>query len=110
MGHYVCFLQQPFLLNLLSICATDCSLTSAGFTSKSKSYVFIAMPFQKETEIVFYFGIQDPTHTAGFLCQRIDKEAFIGEIMDQVKNKIESADVVIAELTGSNPNIYLEVG
>ena len=86
------------------------SIDSAGFGSESKPYVFVAMPFLKEMEDVFYFGIQDPTHAAGFLCERIDNEAFIGEIMDQVKKKIESAAVVVADLTGSNPNVYLEVG
>jgi nucleoside 2-deoxyribosyltransferase len=68
------------------------------------------MPFLKEMEDVFYFGIQNPTHDAGFLCERIDNEAFIGDILDRVKKKIETAAVVIADLTGSNPNVYLEVG
>ena len=52
----------------------------------------------------------DEDVAAGFLCERIDNEAFMGEIMNQVKQKIESAAVVIADLSGSNPNVYLEVG
>jgi hypothetical protein len=39
--------------------------------------------------------------------QRISQ--VMGEIMNQVKI-IESAAVVIADLSGSNPNVYLEVG
>jgi nucleoside 2-deoxyribosyltransferase len=68
------------------------------------------MPFRKEMEDVFYYGIQQPVHTAGMLCERVDKSAFTGGIMDYVKNRIETAAVVIAELTGANPNVYLEVG
>lgn len=89
---------------------TSDSIDSAGSGSESKPHVFVAMPFLKEMEDVFYFGIQDPTHDAGFLCERIDNQAFIGDILDQVKKKIESAAVVIADLTNSNPNVYLEVG
>jgi hypothetical protein len=35
---------------------------------------------------------------------------FTGDIMDYVKRKLHDAAVVVAELTGSNPNVYLEVG
>ena len=59
---------------------------------------------------VFYYGIQQPVRSAGFICERIDQEVFKGDILDQVKNKIETAAVVIAELSGANPNVYLEVG
>ena len=30
--------------------------------------------------------------------------------MDWVRNRIKSAEIVIADLTESNPNVYLEVG
>ena len=30
--------------------------------------------------------------------------------MDWVKSKISSADLVVADLSGANPNVYLEVG
>jgi len=82
----------------------------AGITSEAKPHVFVAMPFKKDMYDVFYYGIQQPVHAAGFLCERIDQEAFTGDILDQVKKKIETAAVVIAELTGANPNVYLEIG
>lgn len=44
------------------------------------------------------------------LCERIDQEAFTGDILARLKERIESASVVIAELIGANPNVYLEVG
>jgi len=40
----------------------------------------------------------------------MDQEAFTGDILDRIKKKIETATVVIAELSGANPNVYLEVG
>lgn len=83
---------------------------TAGAGSKAKSHVFVAMPFSKELEDVFFFGIQSPVNTAGLLCERMDMVAFTGDILDKVKARIESAALVIADLTGANPNVYLEVG
>ena len=78
--------------------------------SEAKPHIFVAMPFRKDMDDVFYYGIQGPVHAAGFLCERVDQEAFTGDILDRVKKRIETASLVIAELTGSNPNVYLEVG
>jgi hypothetical protein len=77
---------------------------------ESKPHAFIAMPFKKEMDDIFYYGIQQPVHGAGLLCERVDQDAFTGGIMEYVRQRIETAAVVIAELTGANPNVYLEVG
>jgi len=82
----------------------------AGTTSAAKPHVFAAMPFRKDMEDVFYYGIQSAAHANDLLCERVDQEAFTGDILDRVKERIETATVVIAELTGANPNVYLEVG
>jgi hypothetical protein len=75
-----------------------------------KPHAFIAMPFSDDMEDVFYYGIQNSVHANGILCERVDKSAFTGDIMGYVQQRIETACVVIAELTGANPNVYLEVG
>jgi len=85
-------------------------VSSAGTASDRKPHVFVAMPFRKEWEDLFYYGIQRAVHNAGFLCERIDQEAFTGDIMDQIRRRIESAAIVVAELSGATPNVYLEVG
>jgi len=75
-----------------------------------KPRAFVAMPFAPEMEDVFYYGIQNPVRELGYICERVDQEAFTGDILDQVKMRIENAEIVIADLTGSNANVYLEVG
>jgi hypothetical protein len=40
----------------------------------------------------------------------MDHVAFTGEIIGWLQQRIETSDIVIAELSGSNPNVYLEVG
>ena len=46
----------------------------------------------------------------GRLCERIDQAVFAGDILARILHRIETADVVVADLTGQNPNVYLEVG
>ncbi len=90
--------------------ATRPDRITAGAASRSKPHVFVAMPFAKELEDVFVFGIQGPVNTAGYLCERVDMATFTGDILDRIKSRIETASLVIADLTGGNANVYLEVG
>ena len=82
----------------------------AGAASMNKPHVFVAMPFSDEMEDVYFFGIQEPVHEAGLLCERVDMTTFTGDILERIKSRIETATFVIADLTGANPNVYLEVG
>ena len=68
------------------------------------------MPFEKNMEDVFDYGIQGPTRSQAFLSERIDNESITRDILDRVKKRIDTAAVVIADLTSANPNVYLEVG
>jgi hypothetical protein len=86
------------------------SVEEVGRGSEQKPHVFVAMPFAKNWEDVFYYGIQGPVRAAGYLCERVDQDAFTGDILARIKKRIETAEVVIAELSGANPNVYLEIG
>lgn len=85
-------------------------IISAGESSNKKNHIFVAMPFKKEMYDTFYYGIQQPIHSCDLLCERIDQDSFTGDILSKMKNKIETAVAVIADLTFQNPNVYLEVG
>lgn len=85
-------------------------LEGAGIRSSEKPHVFVAMPFGAETDDVFHYGIQKPVHDSGLLCERIDQETFTGDILTRIKDRIATASLVVAELTGANANVYLEVG
>lgn len=85
-------------------------LRTAGYSSTSKSHVFVAMPFAEEMDDVFHYGIQGAVNSAGLLCERADLSTFTGDVMDWVKRRISSANLVIADLSSANPNVYLEVG
>ena len=80
------------------------------FSDDEKSVVFVSMPFKKEMDDVFYYGIQQPIHKADMICERIDKNSFVGDILDEIKKKIKKSKLMIADLTTSNPNVFLEIG
>lgn len=85
-------------------------LRAAGYASDAKSHIFVAMPFKNEMDDTYHYGIQGAVRAAGFLCERADLSAFIGDVMDWVKQRIRTSSLVIADLTEANPNVYLEVG
>jgi hypothetical protein len=85
-------------------------LANAGLSKNEKPHIFVAMPFNDEMEDVFIFGVQGAVQEAGYLCERVDMATFTGDIVERIKSRIESANLVIADLTGSNANVYLEVG
>lgn len=85
-------------------------LSEAGITSEAKPLIFVAMPFDKKMDDVFHYGIRNAVNNAGFLCERADEISFTGDILDLIKRRIKKASLLIADLTTTNPNVYLEVG
>ena len=68
------------------------------------------MPFAAEYADRFHYGISGAVHAAGFLCERADLAPFTGDVIAWVKERIDNAALVVADLTTANPNVYLEVG
>jgi len=85
-------------------------LRDAGIASEEKPLVFVAMPFDPKMYDVFYYGIRGAVNNAGYLCERVDEAHFTGDVMERVKLRIRQADLVLADLTKANANVYLEVG
>jgi hypothetical protein len=86
------------------------TLRTAGYSSAGKAHVFVAMPFAEAMDDVFHYGIQGAVNSAGFLCERADLSTFTGDVVSWVKTRISSAQLVVADLSSANPNVYLEVG
>ena len=85
-------------------------LRAAGYSSDSKPHVFVAMPFDESMDDVYHYGISNAVRAAGFVCERADEKAFTGEVLAQVKRRIKSSTLVVADLSTTNSNVYLEVG
>ena len=86
------------------------SLQNVGLASADKPHVFVAMPFADSMDDTFHYGIQGAVNAAGMLCERADLSTFTGDVMAWVSERIASSKLLVADLTGANPNVYLEVG
>jgi hypothetical protein len=71
---------------------------------------FVLMPFAKEFEEAYEYGIKPAAEAAGFTCYRADKAAAPGAIVAKIIKGIFSSDVIVADLTASNPNVFYELG
>ena len=85
-------------------------LRSAGYASSTKPHAFVAMPFAKAFDDVYRYGIQTAVNKAGLLCERVDHTPFSGDVLSRIKKRISTAKLLIADLSTSSPNVYLEVG
>jgi hypothetical protein len=75
-----------------------------------KRRVFVAMPFSEEFQNVYEFGIYPAVRNCGLICERVDETHFTGDILGRIRDGIEAAVFVVADLTEGRPNVYLEVG
>jgi len=77
--------------------------------------VFVLMPFSEEFEDV-YLVITDAVREASkhlgieVFCCRADDISKPGRITEQIIEEISNADLLIAELSGTNPNVMYELG
>jgi hypothetical protein len=79
-------------------------------STKPKPFVFVLMPFKKEFDDVFDLGIKPACQDAGAYCERVDKQIFTESILDRIYNQIAKADIIVADMTGQNPNVFYETG
>ncbi len=77
-----------------------------------KSIAFMAMPFSREDLQIVYADFVKPVveMKCGFQCVRGDEMFGSDVIMEDVLTVLRRARVVIADLTGQNPNVFYEVG
>lgn len=72
--------------------------------------IFIIMPFTPELDDVYHLGIREVVAKVGGSCERADEMQHVGGIVEKIYDSIKGADIIIAELTAANPNVYYEVG
>ena len=72
--------------------------------------VFVVMPFSKEFGDVYRYGIKPACEAAGAQCIRVDEQIFTEGILDHIYQQIDSADLVVGEMSLHNPNVDHEIG
>lgn len=81
------------------------------FTVKSsRPRAFVAMHFAEPYDTFYREVIQNQAETAGYDVVRMDEKAGPGVIFQDIQREIEQAEIVIAEITPANPNVFYELG
>lgn len=68
------------------------------------------MPFDSKFDDIYQLGIKAACADAGGYCERVDEQFFENSILDRVYNQIAKSDLIIADMTERNPNVFYEVG
>jgi hypothetical protein len=78
--------------------------------TKPKPFCFVLMPFDAGFTDIYQFGIKGACEDADIYCERVDEQIFLGSMLDRIYNQISKADILVADMTGRNPNVFYEVG
>jgi len=70
----------------------------------------VLMPFNKSYDDIYQIGIKEVLRKYGIRCSRIDEELFTGQILEELQKCIAESDIIIAETTDKNANVYYEIG
>ncbi len=75
-----------------------------------RRFVFVAMPFADRYRNIYKRVIKEVVESKGFICKRVDESKYPSRIVEEIKNDIQRAEFVIADLSGKNLNVFYEVG
>ena len=79
-------------------------------TTSPKPFCFVLMPFSEDFNDVYEFGIKGACSDVDVYCERVDEQIFLGSMLDRIYNQISRADLLVADMTGRNANVFYEVG
>ena len=74
------------------------------------SLIFMLMPFEKDLTNIYEQYIKEPLISKGYNVKRADDFYRSTDILADILNSISDADIIIADLTGRNPNVFYELG
>lgn len=68
------------------------------------------MPFDEKFDDIYELGIKESCEEVDVYCERVDEQIYDGTILERIYNQISKADLIIADMSGRNPNVFYEVG
>ncbi|TDN99852.1 hypothetical protein [Sunxiuqinia elliptica] len=77
---------------------------------RQNGFIFVLMPFDNSFDDIYNYGVKQTANKNGFYCERVDEQFFEGSILSRIYNQIQKADIIIADLSTKNPNVFYETG
>ncbi len=121
-GQFLQSLEPGAFENIVGNPATDISSKSFfsdamrrkmehfGERSDRKPRIFTAMAYRDELFDEWEISIKEACHACGLLVERLDQEAFVGDVVGEIRKRIETYDGLIGVINGASPNVFVEVG
>lgn len=78
--------------------------------SKSDLFAFVLMPFDSAFDDVYEIGIKEAAEQVSIHAERLDEQIFVDGMLERIYRQIDVADIVIADMSRKNPNVFYEVG
>lgn len=73
-------------------------------------FAFVLMPFSREFDDIYKLGIQEAAAELGIRAERVDEQMYTEGTLERIYNQIRVADIIVADMTGRNANVFYEVG
>jgi hypothetical protein len=71
---------------------------------------FMLMPFSRDLTKVYNDIVRPAMEECGITINRADDFFSTGDVMEEIWLGIHAADLIIADVTGRNPNVFYELG
>ncbi len=68
------------------------------------------MPFDSAFDDIYKLGIQAIAKECDIVAERVDEQKYSESILERIYRQIETADFIVADMTGRNANVFYEVG
>jgi len=75
-----------------------------------KPFAFVIMPFSIEFDDIYKLGILEAAKSCEVIAERLDDQLFSEGMMERTYRQIDIADIVIADLSTRNANVFYELG
>ena len=72
--------------------------------------IFVAMPFTRALNDVYLLGVREVAERLGCVVERADEVEHNGYIVSVIQELVRASDILIADTTARNPNVFYEVG
>jgi len=79
-------------------------------SNDNRIFAFVLIPFDKAFDDVYKLGIKETANNLDIIAERVDEQIFREGILERIYRQIEVADIIVADMTGQNANVFYEVG
>jgi hypothetical protein len=72
--------------------------------------VFVLMPFDDQSNAIYYNVLKPVIESFGYSVSKADEDLRTGIVIEQIRESIKNAALVVADVSGKNPNVFYELG